>query len=150
TVRMLLLQESIDVVTKFGKLSVPTSQIRGIDLGVHLPEGMEQKIEDCIRRLNSDKFKERDVALNELVEMGARAYPALHQALKTTDLETQQRVLTAIKRIKAKVPENMLRLTSNDRIITTEFPIIGRIVSPSLKAKTTYFGDLELKLTEMR
>jgi hypothetical protein len=150
TVRMVLVQESIDVVTKFGKLTVPTSQIRGIDLGVHLPPGMDKKIEECIKRLSSDKFKERDAALNELVEMGPYAYPSLHNAAKDGDLETQQRIQTAIKKIKAKVPENMLRLTSNDRIITTEFPIVGQIVSPTFKAKTQYFGDLEVKLTEIR
>jgi hypothetical protein len=150
TVRMVLVQDAIDIVTKFGKLSVPLSQVRGIDLGVHLPEGMQQRIEECIKRLNSDKFKDRDQALNELIEMGARAYPTLHQQAKAGDLEVQQRIQTALTKIKASVPENLLRLTTDDRIITTEFPIVGKIVSPAIKAKTQYFGDLDLKLTELR
>ena len=44
----------------------------------------------------------------------------------------------------------MLRLSADDRISTTEFPIVGKIVSPAIKAKTQYFGDLELKLAELR
>jgi DNA uptake protein ComE-like DNA-binding protein len=150
TVRMVLIQESIEVITKFGKLSIPVSEIRGIDMGVHLPEGMEDKIQALIKQLNSDKFKDRDAAVNALVEMGARAYPALFNASKNADLEVQQRVQTALKKIKAAVPENMLRLSSQDRIITTEFPIVGQIVSPDFKVKTQYFGDLNLKLTELR
>src|SRR5439155_4303281 len=49
-VRMVLLQETIDVETKYGKLSVPTRDIRGIDLGVHLPEGAGKKIEAAIKK----------------------------------------------------------------------------------------------------
>src|SRR5205814_1095572 len=55
-----------------------------------------------------------------------------------------------LKRIKAKVPAEMLRTNFNDRIITTDFPIAGRILSTTIKAKTPYFGDLNLKLTELR
>ncbi len=150
TVRMMLVQDTIDVVTKFGKLNVPLANIRGIDLGVHLPEGMEQKIEECIKKLGSDKFKERDVAMNELLDMGARAYPSLNRAVNSGDLELQQRIQGVLAKIKAKVPENMLRLSADDRISTTEFPIVGKIVSPAIKAKTQYFGDLELKLAELR
>jgi len=149
-VRMVLIQESVEVITKFGKLSIPVSEIRGIDLGVHLPDGMDEKIQTLIKQLNSDKFKDRDVAVNALVELGAQAYPALFNASKTAELEVQQRVQTALKKIKAAVPENMLRLTSQDRIITTEFPIVGQIVSPNFKVKSQYFGDLNLKLTELR
>jgi hypothetical protein len=149
-VRMVLIQESIDVVTSFGKLTVPTSSIRGIDFGVHLPEGMEQRIETCIRRLNGEKFKDRDLALNELIDMGVYSYPALQVAFKSADLETQQRIQTAFKKIKAKVPDTLLRVTNTDRIITTEFPIAGKIVSPSIKAKSQFFGEMTLKLAEMR
>src|SRR5205823_5095659 len=76
-VRMLLLQETIEIETRYGKLHVPAADIRGIEMGVHLPEGMEEKILKALRRLNSPSFKERDVAVNELVEIGVHAYPAL-------------------------------------------------------------------------
>jgi hypothetical protein len=149
-VRMLMLQESIDVETKYGKLTVPTRDIRGIDLGIHLPEGAAAKIEAAIKRLNSPSFKERDQAVNDLVELGAHAYPALMLAAGTSDLEAGQRVQLALKRIRARVPADYLRTNFNDRIITTDFPISGRILSTTLKAKTPYFGELDLKLAELR
>src|SRR5262249_27964509 len=84
------------------------------------------------------------------VEFGVHSYPALMLAAGTSDLEVGQRVQVALKRIRAKVPADHLRTNSNDRIITTDFPISGRIVSTTLKAKTPYFGELNLKLAELR
>ena len=149
-VRMLLLQETIEIETRYGKLHVPAADIRGIEMGVHLPEGMEEKILKALRRLNSPSFKERDVAVNELVEIGVHAYPALVTAEKTSDLEAAKRVQVALKRIRGKFPADVLRTTKSDRVITVVFPISGRIVSPTIKAKTPYFGELALKLSELR
>jgi hypothetical protein len=149
-VRMLLLQESIEIVTKYGKLQVPTSDIRDIDVGIHLPEGVEEKIEKALQRLGGKAFKDRDAAVNELVELGPHAYPALKAAAKSSELEIAQRAQTAIKRLELKFGTELLRVQANDRILTTDFPISGRIISPSIKAKTPYFGELALKLPELR
>jgi hypothetical protein len=149
-VRMLMLQDTVEIVTKYGKLQVPTSDIRGIDLGVHLPEGMEERINKAIKRLNNPLFRDRDAAVNELVELGPYAYPALLRAEKTSELEVAKRLETILKRVRAKYPADLLRTTGQDRIITTDFPITGQIISPSIKAKTPYFGELALKLPELR
>src|SRR5262249_27476110 len=37
-----------------------------------------------------------------------------------------------------------------DRVVTNDFPIVGRIVSPTIKAQSQYLGVLELKLSELR
>lgn len=149
-VRMLMLQDSIEIITKYGKLQVPTSDIRGIDLGVHLPDGMEEKIDKALKRLNSPSFKDRDAAVSELVEVGSHAYPTLLKAAKTSELEVAKRLEVALKRIRTKFPADLLRTTSTDRVITTDFPISGQIVSPTIKARTPYFGELALKLPEVR
>jgi len=149
-VRMQLLQDSIEIVTKYGKLLVPASDIRDIDVGFHLPEGVPEQIEKALTRLNGKSFKDRDAAVNELVELGPYAYPALKQAATSKEPEVAQRAQVALKRIEGKVPNDLLRVPVNDRIITTEFAITGRIVSPTIKAKTPYFGELALKLPELR
>jgi len=152
TVRMLLLQESIEIVTKYGKLNVPTKDIRGIDLGLHLPKGMDERIDGLIKKLNSSSFKERDQAVNELVELGPMAFPTLVKlkAAKLSELEVTQRVEIALKRIRAKIPADLLRTATTDKVLTTDFPIVGQIVSPAIKAKSPYFGERELQLTELR
>jgi len=149
-VRMIMLQESIEIVTKFGKLSVPTAEIRHIDLGIHLPEGVDKKIDAALKRLGSEVFKDRDAAVKELIALGPHAYPALSFAAKSSDIEVVKRAETAIKGIRQKYPADQLRTTINDRIQTTDFPIVGRIISPKIKARTLYFGDLDLKLAELR
>src|SRR5262245_35856930 len=58
-VRMQLLQEAIEVETRYGKLTIPCKEIRRVDFGVHLPEGAEQQIDAAIKKLASPHFKHR-------------------------------------------------------------------------------------------
>jgi hypothetical protein len=149
-VRMVMLQDSIDVETKYGKLTVPITEIRRIELGIHLPEGVDKKIERAIKALASDVFKERDNAVKELIALGPHAFPAVTFAAKSTDLEVAKRAESALKGIRQKYKADDLRTTVNDHVQTTDFPIVGRIVTPKIRAKTAYFGDLDLKLAELR
>ena len=117
-IKMLILQESIAVETKFGKLTVPIAEVRKIELGIHLPPGVPEKIAAAMKKLNSDVFKERDEAINELVTLGPSAYPTLQAASKSTDPEVSQRVQMALKRIKGKFPANTLRVVVNETYYT--------------------------------
>lgn len=150
TVRVLLLQDALDVTTKYGKLKVPVTEIRRIDFGVHLTDDISKRVEDAISRLASDTFNQREVAGKDLVNLGANAYPALKIAARSTDPEVAQRAQTVIERIKEKVPANQLRTKVEDVVITAEFPIQGLISNSTIKARTAYFGDLELKVPELR
>jgi hypothetical protein len=149
-IKMVILQESIAVVTKFGKLNVPISEVRKIELGIHLAEGVPEKIATSIKKLTSDVFKERDEAINDLVTLGPSAYPSLVAAAKSTDPEVSQRVQMALKRIKAKFPADSLRVVVNDRIVTNDFPIVGKIVSPSIKAESPILGVRDFNLGVLR
>lgn len=149
-VRMIILQEKIDIMTRFGKLEVPLTEVRKIDFGVHLEEGVLDKVQAAIKKLNSEVFKERDEAVKDLVKIGPPAFPALSAAAKTSDQEISTRAQMALKQIKGKYNADQLRLTVNDRIVTNDFPIVGRIVSPTIRAQNAYFGARDLKLTELR
>jgi hypothetical protein len=149
-IRMTILQESIDVVTRFGKLSVPIAEVRRIELGIHLADGVPEKIAAAMKKLNSSVLKDRDEAVNELTALGPAAYPSLQAAAKTTDPELGQRVQLALKRIRAKHPADALRVLVSDRIITTDFPIVGKIVSPTIKAENHLLGARNFKLGELR
>src|ERR1700677_3323242 len=58
-VRISILQENLDVMTRYGKLTVPFSEIRRIDFGLHLAEGVGNKIDTAIKHLGSDAFPAR-------------------------------------------------------------------------------------------
>lgn len=149
-VRLTLVQEKIEVNTLYGKLSVPLKDIRRIEFGVHVPEGVDKKVEAAIKLLGSADFKERDGAMRDLVSFGAYAYPALLQAAKSSELEVAKRATDAVTRIRAKVPAKDLRVGEDDRIVTGVFTIVGRIVTPTIKAQTEYFGEAQLSLSQLR
>ena len=138
------------MVTEFGKLTIPVEQVRRIDFGVHYPDGVEQKVAAALKKLNSPQFKERDAALNELVGLGPYAYPALCRSVKGAGPEVTQRIALAVQRIRAKVPEKFLKVRQEDIIVTPKFTVVGRIVTPKIKAKAEHFGDLQLAISGLR
>jgi hypothetical protein len=147
---MVILQESLEVMTKYGKLTVPIHDIRRIDFGLHLPEGVGPQIKAAIKQMGSNVYKHRDGAVKDLVDLGALAFPAVQQAAHSGDLEVSQRAASVLKQISARVPAESLRLKMDDTIQTAEFPIVGRIVSPTIKAYSVHFGELNLKLSDLR
>src|SRR5260370_21250556 len=57
---MTLLPEALEVQTAFGKLTVPPKEIRAIEFGVHLPEGVSGKVEALVRQLAHHNYRLRD------------------------------------------------------------------------------------------
>jgi hypothetical protein len=149
-VRMTILQQDVEVMTKYGKLTIPLSDVRKIELGLHLPSGLDVKIDQSIRLLASNAYKEREDATKGLVQAGHLAYPFLKKASASNDLEVTHRVTSLMKRIAEKHPPELLRMKEEDVIHTSEFPVIGRLVSPTIKANSAHFGNLDLKLSDLR
>jgi hypothetical protein len=149
-VLMMILQDNIEIITEFGKLRIPPAEIRSIDFGVHLTDEVRAQIERALKQLGSSAYKEREAAMKQLVDLGPQAYLALHQASKTSkDQETVKRATTAMKTIAQKVPARLLRLREEDRIRTSKFTVVGRIVTPNIKARAEYFGELSLRPTQL-
>src|SRR5262250_1406793 len=53
-VRVTILQDDLEVMTKYGKLTIPLREIRRIDFGLHLPDGVGQQIDQSIKLLGSE------------------------------------------------------------------------------------------------
>lgn len=149
-VRMTILQSDVEVMTKYGKLTIPLRDIRRIDLGLHLPSGLDVKIDQSIRLLSSNAYKEREDASKGLIQAGHLAYPYLKKVSMSNDLEVANRVASLMKRIADKNPPELLRMKEDDVVQTTDFPVIGRLVAPTLKAHSAHFGELDLKLSDLR
>jgi len=148
--RVEILQPTVEVLTRYGKLTVPIGEIRRVELGQHVSEAARQRIDNAVRQLGSTAYREREQAVRLLAAEGVLALSALEQASKSRDLEVAHRAEAAIKQIREKSPEEARRFRIEDLIETTEFPIVGRIVNPVLKARTTYFGEVDLRLPELR
>ena len=149
-VRMTVLQESVDIMTKYGRLTIPLSDIRRIDFGLHLPDGVEPQIQGAIKQMGSDTYRDREDAVKQLVSFGPMAYPSLQQAARSKDLEVVKRATAAMRRIDDKVAPEQLRIKYEDTVQTAEFTITGRIVSPAIKVHSETFGEFDLKLSQLR
>ena len=149
-VRMTLLQDDLEVQTKYGKLQIPLAEIRRVEFGLHVPPDVNQQINQSIKRLASDVYKERDSASKELMQVGYFAFPSLQKASRSADQEVAYRAVSLIKQISERTSPELLRLREEDVIHTAEFTVIGRISSQTIKARSTHFGDVNLKLSELR
>src|SRR5271154_2647569 len=108
-VRMVILQDKLEVTTKYGKLTVPTPEIRRVEFGFRVPEETAKKLEEAIANLGSPNFPQREAATKDLTAMGRLAYPSLMKASKGNDLETTKRIEDILKEIRQKVPAEQLR-----------------------------------------
>ena len=149
-VRMTLLQETVEVQTKYGKLAIPLSDIRRVEFGLHVPPEVNQQIASSIKRLASEVYKERDGATTELVQVGHFAFPSLQKASKSSDQEVSYRAVSLIKQITERTSPELLKLREEDVIHTAEFTVIGKITAQTLKAHSPHFGEVALKLSELR
>jgi hypothetical protein len=150
SVKAALLDKSIDINTRYGKLTVPVSEIRSIEFGLRIPEETAKHIATAVRNLASADFAKREAGGSELLELREVAFPAVQQAARSTDAEVSRRAREILKTLAETVPAEKLHLPRHDTIVATEFTIVGQIETPALKARTPYFGETSLKLAELR
>jgi hypothetical protein len=150
TVRMAILQETVEVQTRYGKLSVPLDDIQRIEFGVHLSPEFAKQVNEGLAKLASVQYADREDGARELTALGPHAYCALLKAMKSTDQEVARRAEKIIADIRNRYPEKELRSREEDVIATPAFTIVGRIISPALKGKSEYFGSVQLQLSQMR
>jgi hypothetical protein len=149
-VRMLTLQDNLEVQTKYGKLTVPTTDVRRIEFGLHMSEDISRRVDEALRDLDSNDFQVREDAGKKLVALGRFAYPALVKASKGSSLELTRRVQGLIKSIRDKYPAYQLKMKDDDTVHTNGFVIVGKIETPTIKARTEHFGDAQLKIADLR
>jgi hypothetical protein len=150
-VRLVILSDKLDIATQYGKLAVPVKDVRAIEFGIHYPDDMEAKIEAAIKNLGSGDYREREKADKALVELGPFSYAAVLQASRAKEvLEVSKRAKEIVVKLEAKHPKKDLKTSADDRVVTHNFTIVGRILTPSVKAKTGYFGEQDPKLSAMR
>jgi len=149
-VRMILQSDKLEIATTYGNLAVPSKEIVAIDFGLHFPDGIEAKIQQAIKGLGGDNFRERDGASKALVELGPYSFPAAFEASKLADLEVSRRAKEVVKQLQAKHPKKDLKATPLDKVITPEFTIVGRILTPTIKAKAELFGEIDMPISRMR
>ncbi len=149
-VRLSLPHNAIEVQTRFGKLNVPIAEIRRIEFGLHIPPELSGQIQQSLKQLGSDVYKDRELASKGLLQVGHWAYPSLQRASRSPDLEVAQRAAGVLKQMSEKLPNDLLKIKEDDVIHTSDFTIVGRITQPTLKAHNPYFGEVSVKVCDLR
>lgn len=148
--KVTLLDQSLVLNTKFGKLTIPAGEVRRIEFGFRFPAGAEEKVTKAIGDLGAEAFRTREDAEQVLADMGHLALPALRRASKSEDPEVQRRARAVAKLIEEKLGEGKAEVRDYDVVETTEFTAKGRLEMGVLKLRTKYFGETTVKLTDVR
>jgi hypothetical protein len=140
----------VEFVTPYGRLSVPVADIRRIDFATRLDDDATKRIEEAIPNLAHQQFARREAASAELFKLREKAYPALLEAARSKDPEVVQRANDLLDRIRDAVPADQLEVRKFDVVQTADSKFSGRIEGAALKAASAQFGDVRLKLVDLR
>lgn len=146
--KLTLLDTQVEFLTPYGRLSIPVSEIRRVDLGLRIPDEVAVIIQGAIADLGSPQFRKREEAMALLLKYREKSYGALKQAAKTPDAEVAKRAEELIEKLQVMVPESRLEMPDYDVIQTDLSKISGKIMTPTLRARSFTFGDVQLKLAD--
>lgn len=150
TLRLDLKQESYDVVTPYGKLSIPAKELRLVELAPRVPEEVAKQLEEAVANLGSPQFEIREKAAADLIKIGPLGYPVLLQFANPKDLEVAARMEDILDKVRAKLPDEQAEPRKWDVIHTPHSRISGRLDVNSLKAESPQFGEVNLRLADVR
>lgn len=150
TMKLRLLDDKLEVSTRYGVLHVPAADVRKIEFANRVPGDVAEKVSAAIGRLNHPDYKVRETATAELKAHRERAYPLTLKALKHDDPEVSRRADEIVKHIQAKAPAGLLECRECDVIHTDDCKITGRLTAEVLRVSTFQFGDQPLKLADLR
>jgi hypothetical protein len=150
TLKVKLLDDKLELVTKYGFLQVAVADVRRIDFASRCAPEVADKITQAISKLGHPDFPTRERATAELKAYRERAYPFLLKVLKHDDPEVSRRADEVVKSIQARVPAAQLEARDNDVVYTDDSKFSGKLTAQTLRVGTSMFGEQPLKLADVR
>lgn len=145
-----LKQETYDVVTDYGKLSIPAKELRLVELAPRVPEEIAKQIEEAVANLGSPQFEIREKAAADLIKIGPLGYSVLLKFADPKDLEVAARMEEILDKVRAKLPDEQSEPRKWDVIHTPHSRISGRLELNVVKAESPQFGEVNLRLADVR
>lgn len=150
TMKVKLLDEKLELVTKHGTLQIAVADVRGIELATRIPPADADKARAAALALGSPEHKVRDQATADLKAIGPRAFGAILKAAESEDPEVAQRAEELIAFMKGKYSEGRLEVRDKDVVQTEDSKIAGTLSAASLRISTFQFGELRMKLADVQ
>jgi hypothetical protein len=149
--KVLLAEDSVELQTPHGKLNFPIADIVKIEFASRVPEEVSLAIDKDIADLGSTDFKIREQAMVNLLERKERSYAALVRASRNqSDLEMRQRIEQLLDKLRQIIPDDQLNVRVHDYVQTADSRIAGKITATNFKISSTQFGQLQLRLSDIR
>jgi hypothetical protein len=143
-------EANVAINTKYGKLTVPLSEVKKIGLGFRYPDGLETQVQAAIKDLGATDYKTREEAQKLLIGFGEYSIPLVKTGLKDPSPEVAERCGQILKKLADKVPAEKMDPREADVIVTEELTIRGKIETTGFKVKNKYFGEAVVKLVDLR
>jgi hypothetical protein len=147
--KLALREDRLEFVTNYGKLYIPVTDIKRIEFGLRIPDEVAKRVEAAIADLGNSQYRRREAAGAILLGLREKAYPAVVKATKNNDMEVANRAEELVKKFRESVPGELLQVRDYDVVHTDNSKIAGRIEAPTLKAYTTQFGEVSLRLADV-
>jgi hypothetical protein len=147
--KLRLLDDKIDFVTPYGVLAVPVRDVRRIDVADRLPPAQEKAIADAVADLIGDDARRREAAKAELSRHGAKAVPPVRRARKQAGPDAAPHVADLLDRL-MRDPAAQADLRDHDLLVTDDSQVAGRLTAAALRVYTTQFGELSLRVADVR
>lgn len=149
-IKIEITEPTITIATKYGKLDIPTAEIKRLEIGLRYPAGIEAQLEKAIRDLGNDAFGVRDAAEKKILAYQELALPAIRSAMKDSDKEISSRAKRMFEQLQTSLPEEKFQRKTSDLIVTDEFTARGKIELTELQIRSKIFGSAKLALHEIR
>lgn len=150
TLKLKVLDEKLELTTKYGVLQIAATDIRRIEFARRCPAEVVEKIVSAISKLGHPDFQTRERATAELRGYRERAYPYLLKAIKNDDPEVSRRADETVKFIQSRVPAADLVVKEFDVVHTEDSKLVGKLSAHTLRVNTLLFGEQQLKLADLR
>ncbi len=147
--KLSLRDDRLEFMTLYGKLYIPVTDIRRIEFGLRVPDDVAKRIDSAVADLGNSQFRRREAAGVILLGLREKAYPAVLRATKHSDMEIANRAEELVKKFKDSVPAELLQVRDFDVIHTDTSKIAGHLEAATLKANTSQFGDVNVRLADV-
>lgn len=148
--KLKVLDENIQLITPYGKLVIPMAHIQRIELATRLTDEEARRITQAIGGLADEDYEKREAATATLMDLGEKAYLELLKVSNAPHAEAARRAKVLIDKLRENVSEERLAASGYDIVHTAQSRIAGNLTAKTLRIATAQFGDLELKLADVR
>lgn len=141
---------SVDLETKYGKLTIPLDDIQSIEFGLHYPEGSKSRIVKAINALESSTYKDRETAERELLYFGNWSYALVRDKHNTANEEGKRRIAKIMGMLERIYSDSMLHRDCDTIRTVNGCVISGQLILDSWKMKSKFVGDVSVAVSGIK